>query len=306
MGLLFGLIRALRWRRRLARIGRRDQTTKALLRSGVYRVGYPPHDDPELALIKSPSVPYSFWSSVKYIMVLSLLLWWIPTFGQMIAGYVGGRKAGNHWKAVLASLIPVMVILVLSHLGEKVHGSVTLTFLYSLPGRALEGTAAAVPEIAPYVLFALAYLRAFATALQSTLSMGTNGYLITIISAYIGGLMAEQNLRELDYEKGAVPRASTVVNYWAPPHRGWWHGGLRDYLPHPREENPWHLPERGEPRGWVHLEEPPAVHVERVPAHAFEPPRPRAQERTRRARLDREALVQRLVERALREYEAGN
>jgi len=28
---------------------------------------------------------YSMWSAVKYVFVLSLLLWWLPTVGQMIA-----------------------------------------------------------------------------------------------------------------------------------------------------------------------------------------------------------------------------
>jgi len=54
-------------------------------------------------------VAYSFWSAVKYTFFLSILLWWLPIFGQMIAGYVGGRRAGTPWKAVVAAMIPVAI-----------------------------------------------------------------------------------------------------------------------------------------------------------------------------------------------------
>ena len=51
------------------------------------------YDDEEAKKFEGPVV-YSFWSAVKYTFTLSLLLWWLPIFGQMIAGYVGGRRAG--------------------------------------------------------------------------------------------------------------------------------------------------------------------------------------------------------------------
>src|SRR3972149_10597485 len=38
---------------------------------------------------------YSMWGAMKYVPVLSVLLWWLPTFGQMIAGYIGGRRSGG-------------------------------------------------------------------------------------------------------------------------------------------------------------------------------------------------------------------
>src|SRR3972149_538877 len=38
---------------------------------------------------------YSMWGAMKYVLVLSVLLWWLPTFGQMIAGYIGGGGGGG-------------------------------------------------------------------------------------------------------------------------------------------------------------------------------------------------------------------
>src|SRR2546422_6965012 len=49
---------------------------------------------------------YSLWGAVKYILVLSVLLWWLPTIGQMIAGYIGGRRAGGQWRGVVAGSPP--------------------------------------------------------------------------------------------------------------------------------------------------------------------------------------------------------
>src|SRR4030065_11232 len=36
--------------------------------------------------------------------------WYSASAEEMIAGYVGGRRAGGPWKGVLASIIPVVAI----------------------------------------------------------------------------------------------------------------------------------------------------------------------------------------------------
>ena len=42
--------------------------------------------------------------------VLSILLFWIPVAGPLIAGFVGGRKSGSIGNAVLAALLPGILI----------------------------------------------------------------------------------------------------------------------------------------------------------------------------------------------------
>ncbi len=66
--------------------------------------------DQEGKRFKSNNVVYSFWSASKYVLILSIMLWWLPMFGQMIAGYVGGRRAGGPWKGVAASIVPVVAL----------------------------------------------------------------------------------------------------------------------------------------------------------------------------------------------------
>lgn len=74
-----------------------------------YRLASYEHDQ-EGKRFKSSHVAFSFWSASKYVLILSLMLWWLPMFGQMIAGYVGGRRAGGPWKGVLASIFPVVCL----------------------------------------------------------------------------------------------------------------------------------------------------------------------------------------------------
>jgi hypothetical protein len=41
---------------------------------------------------------------------LSLLLFWLPLFGPLIAGYVGGIKAGTVRRAIYAVFIPALLM----------------------------------------------------------------------------------------------------------------------------------------------------------------------------------------------------
>src|SRR3972149_5724978 len=62
---------------------------------GVYRIEV----DQEVGRFHRDGPAFSFWSSSRIILILSFLLWWIQPAGPMIAGYVGGRRAGSPWKA---------------------------------------------------------------------------------------------------------------------------------------------------------------------------------------------------------------
>jgi len=172
-----------------------DHTTRGLLHQGVYRVDV---QDNEAGHFHH-HVPFSFWSGVKYILILSVLLWWLPTFGQMIAGYVGGRRTGAAWKAVVAAIVPLVIIFAVAYSLEHGYIGVSLGAVASIPTSIVHQVSNSVPAIAPYVDFVLQYLAAFVDAMRTTLSMGSNGYLVTVVFAYIGGLMADQARREALY-----------------------------------------------------------------------------------------------------------
>lgn len=292
-------------------------------RQGLYRY------DPEFDDLRSlgRKGPYSFWASVKYTLILSIMLWWIPTFGQMIAGYVGGRKAGNHWKGAAAAFFPVAVIWTLFLLVLTTNEFPQLLNLALLPAVAAYGLGEAIPLLDPYLRFLVDYLTAFVIALRETAFMGLNGYLVTIIFAYIGGLIADQLAREraggpsrqvpeplpppgyeVGYLRVAPPAPRHRLMASAPPWYGV-HGERYDHLrripvapyPYEYEEEEYYEPPPPPVPAQRRIVDPypPAYEEERPPRR--EPPR--EPPRRGRRQLDREELIRRLVERALRDYD---
>ena len=45
-----------------------------------------------------------------WIFVISLLLFWLPFFGPLIAGFVGGKKAGGVGSAIGAVFLPAVLL----------------------------------------------------------------------------------------------------------------------------------------------------------------------------------------------------
>jgi hypothetical protein len=186
----------------------RDPTTKKLVESGVMSLQI--DEGIGEAYKKHARFPFSFWSGVKYVLILSVLLWWLPTLGQMIAGYVGGRKTGSPWKAVLAAILPVGIIFAISFMSTNGILTDEIHYVTSLPAMAADSLAANIPIIAPYIEFVQVYLGAFIVALKSTFSVGLNGYLVTIIFAYIGGIVGQQAKREIVLKTGLVGTKRTI------------------------------------------------------------------------------------------------
>ena len=44
------------------------------------------------------------------MLVLSILLFWLPVAGPLIAGFVGGRKSGSVGNAIVAAILPGLLI----------------------------------------------------------------------------------------------------------------------------------------------------------------------------------------------------
>lgn len=48
-----------------------------------------------------------------WMVLISILLFWLPTFGPLIAGLVGGKKAGGVGAGIMAALLPSLIVAVL-------------------------------------------------------------------------------------------------------------------------------------------------------------------------------------------------
>jgi hypothetical protein len=186
-----------------------DKTSKSLQASGAYTMGHAPHPyvvDPTAAEAIKKEKIYSFWSGVWYTTVLSILLFWIPPFGQMIAGYVGGRKAGTPVKGFAAALVPMSIVLIL-FIFIKLNIMVDeLGWVFGLPMEGADYLAANLPLVGSLISFSTDYIQTFVD------TMGFNGsfiapYILTVIFGYVGGILSLQQQREWKEEEQPVAQA---------------------------------------------------------------------------------------------------
>lgn len=208
-----------------------DKTTERLIQDRVVVVQEP---GSRFSKRKTQKLPFSFWSAVRYTFFLSLLLWWMPTFGQMIAGYVGGRRAGSPWKGALAACLPVVIIYGFLSMGESGILATQISFFLALPSAMAQSVSVAAPFLSPYVEFTCLYIATFVDTLRSTLLIGLNGYLVTVVFAYIGGVISQQKRREMEFtsrtaypfasplgysgRRGPIPSSPTYPNSWTSGH----------------------------------------------------------------------------------------
>lgn len=52
----------------------------------------------------------SILSAIVWMFIISILLFWLPVVGPLVAGFVGGMKAGGVGSAVLATILPSLIL----------------------------------------------------------------------------------------------------------------------------------------------------------------------------------------------------
>ena len=188
-----------------------DKFTRSLVSRGVYRIP-DIYEDREIDRFGDTKVAYSFWSAAKYTFILSLLLWWLPIFGQMIAGYVGGRRAGTPNKGMLAALVPVIAIFALFSLADMGYLPSTINGTGLSSGELVGAIAVEIPILEPYLNFIMNYLSSFLDAIQTTTSLRLDSYIITVAFAYVGGILADQTRKEMEFvARHGAPKTTVVV-----------------------------------------------------------------------------------------------
>jgi len=48
--------------------------------------------------------------AILWMLLISMLLFWLPVFGPLIAGIIGGKKAGGVGAAIVAVFLPAIII----------------------------------------------------------------------------------------------------------------------------------------------------------------------------------------------------
>jgi hypothetical protein len=194
-------------------IGRRDaqDTDEPQQPARVpYKLASYEHDH-EGQRMRNSKVVYSFWSAAKYVLILSIILWWLPMFGQMIAGYVGGRRAGGPWRGVAAAILPVFCLYIIISGFDSGFFPSHLFGVAIAPAAISTALSEGVPFISPYIHFSSEYLGSFVNALAGASPYGINTYVLTVAFAYVGGILAEQSRREIEFNSGAMMSNTTVL-----------------------------------------------------------------------------------------------
>jgi len=181
---------------RLRRKKYRDPATRKLQEEGLLKFKRQNGRGTTFRKIKEfGKITYDFWSGVKYIVVLSAVLWWIPLFGPMLAGYVGGRRTGGPKKGILASIVGIGII-------GAVYYLITYGYVYTALGSVLEypdkiiAMATANPFFGPYLEFFQQYWATFFERVWTGVPFGSNSYILTMIFAYIGGIISYEKRKE--------------------------------------------------------------------------------------------------------------
>ncbi len=52
----------------------------------------------------------SIISGIFWMFLISILLFWLPGFGPLFAGFVGGKKSGGVFNAIIAVILPAIVL----------------------------------------------------------------------------------------------------------------------------------------------------------------------------------------------------
>ncbi|MFQ5909710.1 MAG: hypothetical protein ACE5IJ_03190 [Thermoplasmata archaeon] len=110
------------------------------------------------------------------------------------------------------------------------HGILTseISSIVGLPSYIASEMSAHVPVLAPYVDFATIYIATFVESLSLTLQLGLNGYLVTVIFAYIGGIVSSQRRKEIEFARAGIPTTvlasprQTLVSAPLSGLRGWY------------------------------------------------------------------------------------
>jgi hypothetical protein len=98
-----------------------------------------------------PTKRGSIVSAIVWMFLLEILLFWIPVVGSLIAGFVGGRKAGTLGNAVVAVFLPIVIFSIL--LGLMATALVAIPLVGAFAG--LGGFMFAVTHVGPLLIGAV-------------------------------------------------------------------------------------------------------------------------------------------------------
>ena len=136
---------------------------------------------------------YDTRSGTLLTIILLFILGWIPMIGHMVAGFVGGRRAGSPARGLIAAFVGTMsVLLVLFLIVESIRG--INSALINDPEGEIAVLTASAPLLQQLLTLFLDYSRDLFGSVDFTINYAT--YMITIPFGIIGGIFADQAQKE--------------------------------------------------------------------------------------------------------------
>ena len=136
---------------------------------------------------------YDTRSGTLLTIVLLFTLGWIPMIGQMVSGFVGGRRAGSPSRGLIASVAGTFVVLLIMFLFVETLRGINAALINDPEGE-IALIAGSSPLLQQLLDAALTYGRELFGNADFTINYGT--YAITIPFGIIGGIFADQAQKE--------------------------------------------------------------------------------------------------------------
>ena len=136
---------------------------------------------------------YDTRSGTLLTIILLFILGWIPMVGQMVSGFVGGRRAGSPSRGLIASLCGTFVVLLIMFLFVEMLRAINSALVTDPEGQ-IATIAASYPALQQMLDAALTYGRDLFGSADFSINYAT--YMITIPFGVIGGIFADQAQKE--------------------------------------------------------------------------------------------------------------
>ena len=210
---------------------------------------------------KKESIFGNIGSAIRFTLLLSLLLWWIPIIGQAVAGYVGGRKAGTAARGTAAALVSVVVLIgVVMVISSGIIGG--FNFMKTDPSELVAAVGMDFPLLGSLFSLILMLIQSAFSMLTGKTATGLSIYVIIVVFGLVGGAIAEQHAKEAarkakDSEKPFIPRS--LAAYVKGKKLGYENFDDRLSIQQSSAQEPKSIPARTLVRGTTAREEPKAV-----------------------------------------------
>ncbi len=142
------------------------------------------------------NVMYDSRSGALLTFFLLFIVGWIPTIGQMVAGYVGGRRSGSPYRGFFATTVATACVLVILTLVALALDSINGALITDSQAQ-LDALREQSPVLADLAAPAVNYLKAMFGG--AGLSIAYASYAITPVFGVIGGVVSNQTQKEIRY-----------------------------------------------------------------------------------------------------------